>query len=791
MASNSEDLIKVEDVANKSPGSVFPLATQTSPCEELLTFLYTAPGSNVHQLFYVDLTKERDAQVSLFASMPGADSQDVTVSAEEKQRRERMRLFTEGMMTYKWNGTNKDNQRVVVPYGNKVLTATVGGQYSVLYDGSAGHGMDPRLSPDGNNLALVINKDLYFKNVGLNTGADASPEASLVRLTTNGGEPDICCGLADYVAQEEMDRYEGFWWSPSSKYIAYTETNDSEVPNFRIHHQGIDDPVHYEVIRYPFAGQKNPVVKLAVVDLSEVDSSGNGTAADAKSVWMNVVVDDTKIDPNDYYLGRIGWWPDDTVMAQVQNRTQTLLQILRIDPTTGESSILFEETSKHWINLHDMLHCFPLGWSPKALASSTTASDFFFLWASERSGFRKIYMYKFDSTTQTCSVQFDGKSLFGDDDWVVESITYVDNENEMVYATGNGGGDPTQKHLFTCDFSALDSAPGGCNKVSIEEGWHMSTVSGKLGMVVDVFSSLTHFPSMALHRYVKEGKEIIGVEPLVYLIEPKRSLLSARDALLGEKLSSPRMDKIRSKDDKVDLYCAAYVPDESKFGPGPYPCIVSVYGGPHVQRVAKMWTVTADMRAQRFAQCGYIVIKCDNRGSSRRGIEFEGAIGKNMGDLELEDQKAAIDFYAAEGLVDVKNVGMVGWSYGGYMSAMAVCRASETFKCAIAGAPVTSWDAYDTHYTERYMGLPQENTAGYESSNVMTHVNKMQGRLLLIHGLIDENVHFRHTARLINKLISGKYFFLRLPYGIYTFTFYICESDSHSYTLFHLPVPSQ
>ena len=207
-------------------------------------------------------------------------------------------------------------------------------------------------------------------------------------------------------------------------------------------------------------------------------------------------------------------------------------------------------------------------------------------------------------------------------------------------------------------------------------------------------------------------------------------------------------------EDVETLYCAVYTPDSSVHGPGPYPTVVSVYGGPHVQMVVNRWRLTSDIRSQRLRQSGFLVLKCDNRGSYRRGLAFEGAMKYDMGHIEVYDQTALVNKFVQEGLADPARVGMIGWSYGGYMSAMSLCRAPKTFTCAIAGAPVTSWDGYDTHYTERYMGTPQSNEQGYKDSSVMTHVENMKGNLMIIHGLIDENVHFRHTARLINQLIS-------------------------------------
>jgi dipeptidyl-peptidase-4 len=173
--------------------------------------------------------------------------------------------------------------------------------------------------------------------------------------------------------------------------------------------------------------------------------------------------------------------------------------------------------------------------------------------------------------------------------------------------------------------------------------------------------------------------------------------------------------------------------------------------------------MTVDLRAQYLRDNGYLVFKLDNRGSARRGLAFEGALRHDMGNVEVQDQVAGVEWLVAQGIGDPERVAIYGWSYGGYMAAMALARAPETFKVAIAGAPVTQWDGYDTHYTERYMGLPQENPEGYQRSSVMAHVDQMRGKLLLVHGLIDENVHFRHTARLINALIAaGKDYRLEL-----------------------------
>jgi dipeptidyl-peptidase-4 len=231
----------------------------------------------------------------------------------------------------------------------------------------------------------------------------------------------------------------------------------------------------------------------------------------------------------------------------------------------------------------------------------------------------------------------------------------------------------------------------------------------------------------------------------------QRVLHGARDARIDELgLVPPELTTVTTRDGAT-LHAAVFRPP-AEHGKGPFPAIVSVYGGPHVQRVQDSWELTASMRAQYLRSLGFLVLVVDNRGSLRRGLAFESAIRWNMGDLEVRDQEDGVREMVRRGLADPARVGIYGWSYGGYMAAMCLARAPDTFRAACAGAPVTHWDGYDTHYTERYMGTPQENAEGYRRSSVMEHVASLRGALLLVHGLLDENVHFRHTARLVQAL---------------------------------------
>ncbi|KAL3925716.1 MAG: hypothetical protein SGILL_000223 [Bacillariaceae sp.] len=322
-------------------------------------------------------------------------------------------------------------------------------------------------------------------------------------------------------------------------------------------------------------------------------------------------------------------------------------------------------------------------------------------------------------------------------------------------------------------------------RLTVESGMHNIVMDPDCRRMVDTSSDLGRPTTVKLYEIpdggpfaalatstqpnddsVRQGSGSSGAFLSRCRIFETRLLYTLFDALRDDKamemsnesvssLPAPELMTFPSSDGTESLHAALYRPDPRIHGPGPYPLVCAVYGGPHVQRVNRSWSQSADMRAQRLRSLGFCVVKCDNRGSSRRGLAFESAISRRLGRLEVLDQVAVVRQLSVRGIADPTRVGIYGWSYGGYLAAMCLCRAPDVFHVAVAGAPVTSWDGYDTHYTERYMGLPSENPSGYRESAVFDHVPNMRGKLLLVHGLIDENVHFRHTARLINRLIAA------------------------------------
>lgn len=648
----------MEDVARlPAPGTSAPASIAFSPDGAVVTYLLAGVEDLDRRLFALDLAT---GETRLLIEPPAAVTEE-SMTPEERLRRERAREMGLGVTSYAW-----------AKKANVVMTPRPDG---VHVDGAPridGPVLDPQLSPDGSRVAYVRDGELWVDDTQLTTGAD--PDAGL----TNG--------LAEFIAQEEMDRYHGFWWSPDGARIAFTEVDERHIPLFRIPHFG-SDAVEDEAHRYPFVGADNAKVRLGIVDV-----------ATRAVQWLDL--------PDFEYLGRVDWAPDGSLLVQTTDRRQQHLTLTRFEPDGGSSTVL-EEHSDVWINLHDMLR--PL-------------ADGRFVWASERTGFRHLYLYERDGTLV--------RPLTAGD-WQVDSVDGVDDEVGMVWFSATKDG-PTERHLYEVSF---DGGPEGIRRLTDTAGTHHATVSPALGLFVDLHSSVTAQPTANVRRLVDGAV----VHPLFARPDPRVERVG---------MTPPELGRFG------DLHYAVYRPDGA--GAGPWPTALFVYGGPHAQMVSNSWARPDMMRAQYLRSRGFLVAVCDNRGSARRGLAFEGAIKHRLGHVEVEDQVAFVDHLIAQGLADPARVAVYGWSYGGYMALMLL--ATGRFAAAVAGAPVTGWDGYDTHYTERYLGLVDENKDGYDASAVFPYVDGIPGRgeLMVVHGLIDENVHFRHTGRLANRLIAAR-----------------------------------
>ncbi len=682
-------MIPFEDVvAHPRPGLAVPVHFSFAPDSGRILYLHDPDRGLERRLFAFDPATGTTTPRAL----PPVTVRDEDLPPEEQLRRERMRERGRGITRYTFA---RHADILLVPVAGAVYVARGDGPLTRRFAPDFGPIQDPQLSPDGTRIAFVLDDELWVADT-----FEGEPK----RLTDGARARGVTFGLAEYVAQEEMDRHHGFWWSHDGSYLAYTEVDEAAIPPYRIPHPAADRPEE-EVHRYPFAGGPNARVRLFVVP------AGGG-----RPVEMDLRLDGVATRPDgtqDTYLARVHPLPNGRLLAEVETRRQDRLDVLELDPTTGRARRLWQETSEVWINLHHLFHAIERG--PHAGR---------FLWGAERDGFMHLYLLEADGTTIRQLTK---------GPWVVDGLAAVDEARGVAYVTGNEG-DPRQRHLFAVP---LDGGP--MRRLTPESGTHTVVVDRhRFETFVDTHSAIDRPPVTTLRR-LSDGAVVATLfdEP-----DPRVERFS---------LVPPQFLEIPAPDGTT-LYAAHYRPD----GPPPYPTVVSVYGGPHVQRVRNAWDMTADLRAQRLRARGFAVLVVDNRGSARRGLSFEGAIRGNMGDLEVRDQAHTVRHLAEQGLVAGETAAIYGWSYGGYMAAMALAKAPEVFTAAVAGAPVTSWDGYDTHYTERYMGLPSENPEGYRRSSVLEHAGSIRGALLLVHGMIDENVHFRHTARLMQRLIDAK-----------------------------------
>lgn len=687
--------LPIEEIARYPlPGMNIPGEPAFSPDDRLVTYLHSPEGGLARRLYAFD---PQTGRTRLLTDAPGGGTSEQNVSLEEALRRERARQRETGITHYAWS---PDGQSVLLPsQGDLWLGEAAAGQAGLalrrLAQGGAQPCLDGRFSPDGAWVAYVQGGELYAV-----PRAGGEPR----RLTYDGGDCGCTNGLAEYIAQEEMGRREGYWWSPDSRALAFAQVDERHIPVYRILHQGksVTGEAAQEDHHYPFAGQANAVVRLGVVRLA-ADGSPLGEPA-----WMD-------LGPQaDGYLARVHWLPDGRLAAQVLDRAQRRLELRICDPDGGASRVLLSESSPVWINLNN-LFC--------ALDGSRAGQ---FLWGAERDGFRHLYLYGGDG-------QLLRRLTHGE--WMVDDLCGVDLVDGWVYFTATRH-DPRQKHLYR---AALEG--GEPQRITQAAGIHEVTLDYACRRFIDLHHALNRPPQVTL-RALDDGRT------LAQIASPHDPRLAALD------LEPPELVSLANRHGDL-LYGALYRPPAA-FGPGPHPLLVDVYGGPHAQHVSDSWLLTVAMRRQYLRRLGFLVFVLDNRGTARRGLAFEAAIQGRLGGPEVDDQVDGVRWLVAQGLADPLRVGIYGWSYGGYMALMCLARAPETFQVGVAGAPVTAWDGYDTHYTERYMGLPQEHPQAYRESSVLEHVAGLRGRLMLVHGLIDENVHFRHTARLINALIAAR-----------------------------------
>ena len=582
-------------------------------------------------------------------------------------------------------------------------------------------------SPDGHKLLIPMNGALYLYDLdqpkgqrvtALDTGGEAidpkiSPAGHYVsyvqgqnlwvidlasgqatQLTADGGGT-VHNGEAEFVAQEEMGRSTGYWWAPDDSAIAYERYDAAPVPVTRRMEIYADRTAVVEQ-RYPFAGDPNVAVRLGLVA-----PTGGATR------WI-----DLGKDP-DIYLTRVKWLPDGKRLSyQWMPRSQQKLELRLVDADTLAQRVLLTETSDTWIDLHDDLRFLDGGKR--------------FLWGSDRTGHHHLYLYDIDGRLE---------HPISAGDWNLDGLLGVDAAKGLVFVSSNRDFVPDrQVYALKLDGSTADRP----QRISQRDGTHQVQFAEDGSLYVDTFSDPNTPPQVSVHR--ADGSFVTWIEE--NRLDEHHPYWPYMDSHV-----TPEFGHIKASDGQ-DLYYRVYKP--LNFDPKKnYPVFDTFYGGPHAQMVTRGWV---DYFAEYMAQRGFVVFTLDNRGMARRGRAFSDVIHGQLGVAEVEDQIAGIDWLKKQSWVDPQRIGVFGWSYGGYMTLMMLAKDSADLAGGVAVAPVTDWHLYDTFYTERYLGLPQDNQAGYTRSSPMAWLDGLTKPLALVHGMADDNVLFLNSTKLMSAL---------------------------------------
>ncbi len=541
---------------------------------------------------------------------------------------------------------------------------------------------DPKISPDSRYVSFVRDHNLWLVSV-----ADGKE-----RALTQGSTEEIRKGELDWVYPEELEILTAYWWAPDSSAIAYLEMDERKVAKYPL--VDFSSPSgEADEERYPPAGGVNPIVRVFVAPVG-------GGEARAMDTGENT----------DTYIARVNWLTDSKHIAiQRLNRQQTVLALLVADAASGEARTVLTEKDQYWINISNDLHFLKDGKR--------------FLWSSERTGYRHLYLY-----------DLEGKELaqLTKGEWEVTAVNAVDEAKGLVYFTGTAKS-PLERHLYRVSLEG-----SAVSRLTIHNGTHGVNMAPDASAFVDTYSDSLTPPRQDLAR--ADGS-------LLRVINENRVA-----ELADYHLSAPQFLLVKTHDG-VQLNAMMIKPPDFD-ATRKYPVLVYTYGGPHGQVVVNQWTGSNFLWHELMSQKGYIIFALDNRGATGRGHVFEEPIHYRLGAQELSDQRDGVAYLKTLPFVDASRIGIWGWSYGGHMTLHAMFEAPDDFKAGFAGGPVTDWHFYDSIYTERYLGLLPQNEEGYRSSSPIEKAAGLKGKLLIAHGTGDDNVHFANTLSLINKLIE-------------------------------------
>ena len=670
-----------------------PRGVQISADGAWVTYLKPEPADQT--TFDLWARPVKGGKETLLVEGSKVEPSDTVLSEVEKSRRERERTAGDhGVIDYKWDEVGA--QILIPASGNLYLANAKTGAVKKVGE-TGGGATDAKISPKGGYVTYVRDQNLHALDI--KSGRDAA-------ITTEGRDA-ISFGMAEFVAQEEMDRFTGYWTSPDDMRIAFTRVDEAPIDMVSLFEIGAAGTTVLGK-RYPRAGRPNAVVELYVAPLV----GGSRVKVDFGS-------------NTDVYLARVDWAKDGkTLYVQRESRDQTTLELLAVDPATGAARVLITEHQTPWINLNSDL---------------TPLKNGDFIWGSERTGFHHLYLYEADGTLV---------HPITSGDWPVaqsagnglhpSAVAGVDEAKDLVYFIASKDG-PLEQHFYVTSYRD----PGEPRKITAGEGWwnvdlakdHKSFVGGYTDPKTPAQTALYSIDGKRL-SWIEENKLAAGHPYFAYL----------------DHKSYPEYGTLRAEDGQTLHYSVTkpYGFDAGKR----YPAIVNVYGGPDVAPlVRRIWSGGTD---QLLTQAGYVVFRLDNRGTSNRGVKFEAPIHKTMGGPEVKDQIVGERYLASLPYVDPKRIGVMGWSYGGFMTIRLLTEPGSGFVAGAAGGPPSDWRFYDTHYTERYMGDPRVDGAAYDAAGLIPRLPVLAKpgapRLLLLHGMADDNVVFENSTRIIATL---------------------------------------
>ena len=666
-----------------SPSLNGPVAkgVSLSPDGQLVAFLRSREDNVDVQDLWAAPTGEGEPYKLIDARALVPDAGEL--SEAEKARRERMRISARGVVEYSWD---QQGRYILAPLeGDIFLANRADGKVRRLTETPADE-IDAKVSPKGSYVSYVRDQNLVVYDL-------ASGKETPI---TDDGAGLITWATAEFIAQEEMDRDTGYWWSPDERYIAMTRVDESPVdivPRFEI----TGDGATMVEQRYPRAGRPNAVVELYVRDLQ----GGGRVKVDLGS-------------NTDIYLARVNWSGDGkTLYVQRQSRDQKTLDLLSVDPTTGASRVILSQKAQAWVDLNDDFR---------------VLSDGRFIWSNEDSGWRHLYLY--DRNGRRLRAITRG-------DYPVKHLDGVNEQTGDVYFTASmrdGKELPIEQQMFRANLNRtvdpVAVTPGG--------GWWTVSVNGPATAYVGNYSDPATPTQSALYR-------IDGTR--VRWIEENKLDASHPFAPYVSRLRTPEFGTMQSHGQTL-VWRMTTPPD---FDPSKkYPVVMQVYGGPGTGAGVQMsWQPLTN---QLLTEAGYIVFRVDNRGEGDRSQAFETSIYRRLGIPAVEDQAQAAQWLKTLPYVDAGHIAVMGWSFGGFLSLLTLTDKDAGLASALAGAAPTEWSLYDTHYTERYMSTPQANPEGYAATDVLPRLDDMTGRLLLLHGMADDNVIFGNATRVIDAL---------------------------------------